>query len=159
MIDGNKSVHTPKSASMINRDCRITAQEMSAHDQKYKPRRRLKSRNKETLISTPMYQEMPVKAAIVMASGRSCLRSLILRWICVASHIFSDSLLIKPTGLENSSRKKLPVRNLTHGRAGARQPFLIELSAATRLDSVVCCIFIAHSQTQTLMSLHISKSA
>lgn len=54
---------------------RTTPQEQSAADQKYRPRRRLKRRKSDVLISAPMNHEMPVKAAMIMDMRRSFLRS------------------------------------------------------------------------------------
>lgn len=56
----------------------MTPHEVRAQDQKYRPRRRLNSRNKEMLISTPMYHAMPVKAAMIMASGKSSLMAVMM---------------------------------------------------------------------------------
>ena len=81
----------------------MTPQEASAHDQKYKPRRRLKSRNRDMLISIPMYHEIPVKAAIVIDIGRSCLMSSILQdstcYISVGSEETEDKIgMLKVAG-------------------------------------------------------------
>lgn len=65
-----RSVHTPKSARMMKSDCNMMPQLPRAHDQKYSPRRRLKNKKSDTLSSAPMYQDMPAKAAMVMAMGR-----------------------------------------------------------------------------------------
>jgi hypothetical protein len=60
---------------MMNTGCRMTPQEDKAHDQKYSPRRFLKRMKREKLISTPTYHEIPEKAAITIAMGRSPLIS------------------------------------------------------------------------------------
>lgn len=73
VMDPVRLPHTPKSARMINSGCNKTPQEQSAHDQKYNPVRLLKRQKSERLISTPMYHEMPTKAAIVIDMGRSSL--------------------------------------------------------------------------------------
>lgn len=69
-----RSVHIPKSARMMKSGCRMTPHEQRAADQKYKPRRRLKSTKSDVLISAPINHEMPVKAAMIMDMRRSSLR-------------------------------------------------------------------------------------
>ena len=66
-----KFFHRPKSARMMKSVCRMIPQDTSAHDQKYRPLRRLNIMKSEMLISSPMYQATPAKAAMVMDMGRS----------------------------------------------------------------------------------------
>lgn len=78
MMEGTGSVQTWKSARMIKRGWRTIAHETSAQDQKYSPRRRLKVKNRDAFTSSPSHQEIPMKAAIVVDMGRSCLMSFML---------------------------------------------------------------------------------
>jgi hypothetical protein len=82
VIEGTASVHTRKLASIVKRGCKMTPHEQSAQDEKYSPRRRLKRRNREVLISTPMHHEMPVNAAIIMDIGWSFIISSMSRRRC-----------------------------------------------------------------------------
>ena len=59
----------------MNRGCVITPSEPRKHDQKYKPFLRKNVSHSLMLSSTQMYQAMPMKAAMVIATGRSFFRS------------------------------------------------------------------------------------
>lgn len=66
----------------------MTPQAHSAHDQKYSPDRVLNRMKRDMLISAPMYQDMPMKAAMVMDMGRL---SLMLEISVMVPNVFVKS--------------------------------------------------------------------
>lgn len=91
-------VHIPKSPRMMKSGCKTTPHEHSAADQKYKPRRRLKRRKREVLISAPMNHEIPVKAAMIMDMRKSFLSS----YKPVSSAMLGSLGWAEPTRLERA---------------------------------------------------------